>query len=303
MRYCFAFLFLFVTNFACAAQYDRVIYITLDGTRYEDVLIHHPDFKALREKYAAQLKLYGLVNVADSIQVASIPLSLPSYESQMAGSVQDCFNNECPRIGVETFPEELVSRLRLPAYKVAAFASWAAIENALQHIPETVYSNTGNKEAVDPLTGVPDALMAQINAQQKIHQYDENNRYDRYTVALAMHYFKKYQPRFLWMSLQDSDEEAHQGHRQAYDHALSFFAKSLDALFTQLAQEPNKRTLVIVTTDHGRGKGKYWTQHGVLYQHSRYTFALILNGELLPDENGQYTTLSIRPTVIKALLS
>ena len=301
MRYCLAFLCLFVTTLALAAPaYDRVIYVTLDGTRYEDSLIQHPDFKALREKYAAQLKVYGLKK---EMQVASVPTSLPSYESQMAGEIQECYNNECPRIAVETIPEELLVRLRLPPHKLAVFASWSAIDNAWQHIPGAVYSNTGVTDATDPLTGLADAFMVKVNALQKIHLYDKNNRYDRYTWQLAWHYFKKYQPTFLWIALQDSDEEAHQDHRKAYNNALSFFAKSLDTLFSELAKEPNKRTLVIVTTDHGRGKGKNWIKHGIDYTHSRYTWALVLNGELMPDQNGQYSTLSIRPTVIEALTS
>jgi len=296
--------FLFSTAHATppVTKIDRVIYITLDGTRWQEALKEHKYLPLFWEKYASQCKIYGVPDSTDTMEVASIPISLPSYQSQMSGEVQPCSGNDCGRIQVETLPETLVHQCGFRKKDVAIFSSWYVMQNAAEHIEGTVYVNNGNLPAVDPDTQEPDRVMSMLNDQQNMDHPEGQDRFDKYTFAQALHYLKKFKPKFMWIALQDTDEMAHVNNWPGYVDALTFYDQALDKLFKMLVKlDMDKTTMVIITTDHGRGKGKNWTSHGPQYPASKQTWAFVYNGELTPvAHNGQiirYSTLSIKPTV------
>lgn len=281
---------------------QHVIYITLDGTRWQEAVKQHRYMPVFWKKYASQCVIYGGPGSTDTMEVAAVPISLPSYQSQMAGAVQPCMNNECGRIRVETLPESLVRQYGFHKKDTAVFASWNIMNHAAEHIEGTVHINDGNLPAFDPDTHQPDIVMNKINQRQIADHPEGMDRFDKYTFAQAVHYLKKYKPKFLWIALQDSDDRAHAGDWAGYVDALAFYDKALDKIFTTLSRlKIGKSTMVIVTTDHGRGKGQNWTTHGEEYPESRKTWAFVYNGELIPDSrNGlvkHYSTLSIKPSV------
>lgn len=285
---------------------NRVIYITLDGVRWQDVYLDHSRFPKFWKKYASKAVMYGTPLGSTTLHTASVPVSLPSYQSQMAGSVQPCADNHCGMIQVETLPERLIHRLHLPKKNVATFSSWPEIGYAVEHIPGTTYSNTGNKSVKDPDSHRPDSVMAILNQKQRYDHPEGQNRYDKYTFAQAWHYFVTYDPRFIWIALDDADEAAHSGDIQAYHRALSYYDELLDIVLSHLkAQGIDKETLVIITTDHGRGIGRNWTEHGLDFPESRQIWGFVMNGQLVhatqDEKRGGYSLLSIRPTVERTL--
>lgn len=293
---------LYYEIFSWSQIIKRVIYLTLDGVRWQDLFLTQDYFPILWNKYADKLSFYGAPNSGTAVQVASIPTSLPSYQSQMAGAVQPCTGNDGGRIQVETFPERLVRELSWNKKDVATFSSWDKINLAVERIEGTTHANTGNTPAYDPDTQQADVIMDEINHHQTEDHPGFGVRYDKYTFAHALHYLKTYQPRFLWIALNDSDDIAHANLLEEYHQSLRFYDQAIDTVFTTLetlglADE----TVVIVTTDHGRGHGEGWVGHGVEYPGSEQTWAFVMNGELIADyeDNGirYYSTLSIRPTV------
>lgn len=303
-----AFSLLTFTHVFAANTPDRVIYVTMDGVRWQDVFNTEKYFPKLWAKHANQLTAYGQPNTQRVMEVASIPVSLPSYQSQMSGSVQPCDNNDCGRIHAKTLPEALISQYHFSKKDVAVFSSWPVISGAIESTPDTVYSNVGNLPVTDPVTNQADKIMTALNNEQS-HDFPsyKPNRFDKYTFAQAMHYLEKYQPRFLWISMVNADDEAHLKHRKNYHQMLSFYDDALDGLFTTLkAKHLDKNTLVIITTDHGRGDNTNWTTHGKDYPESKRTFAFVMNGELVPARKEgdvyYYNTLSIRPTMEKVLI-
>lgn len=285
----------------------HVIYITLDGIRWQDIYQTHRYFAKLWTKHASKLNFYGVPNSKSVMEVASIPVSLPSYQSQMSGAIQPCNDNKCGRIQVETLPEYLIDKLHFAKKDVAIFSSWPVIAEALESKKGAVYSNAGNLPVLDPLSNRPDGIMEILNhEQERDHPDYKPNRYDKYTFSHALHYFEKYKPRFIWISLVNADDEAHFSHLYEYHQLLSFYDEALDRLFTTLkSMGLEKNTMVIVTTDHGRGNNENWTTHGANFPESKQTWAFVMNGELLPvSRDGNiyhYNTLSIRPTIEKAL--
>lgn len=79
---------------------------------------------------------------------------------------------------------------------------------------------------------------------------------DLETASRAMQCLLREHPRFLYVALDDADELAHRGDREAYLAALAFD----DAWLGQLLEKTG--ATVIVTTDHGRGSGDRWREHG-----------------------------------------
>lgn len=285
---------------------DHVIYVTFDGTRWQDIYIDKrlPNFI---NKYAKLVEWYGEPGTDRTIEAASIPISMPSYQSQTSGYVQPCLNNECPRISVETMQERLLKEFNFDRKTIATIAGWPVITNAVESTFGVSFSNCGNEDMTDPDTHVADEEMQKINEQQASDQPPDHNRWDKYTAAHALHYFEKYQPKFLWISLTDADDAAHAADLDAYHASFDLYDNFLMKLFSLLEKKKiADRTIIIVTTDHGRGRGKYWTSHGPQFPESKRTWAFVYNGELKPiGQDGaimRYSTLSMRPTIENALL-
>jgi hypothetical protein len=290
-----------------AGHIKHVIYFTFDGVRWQDVFLNHDYLPLLWHKHAKYSAIYGAPGTNSTMEVASIPVSLPSYQSQMSGSVQaePCADNECGRIKMETFPEALVKKHRFLKKDVATISSWEVTDNAVESVADTTFTNDGTRPMYDPDTNSADAVMETINLQQAADYPGDDTRLDKHTFAQAMHYFEKYQPRFLWISFGDADEYAHAGDLDEYHNALRFSDQALDQVLALLHKmHIENETMVIVTTDHGRGNGDNWTDHGEEFPESKQTWAFVFNGELTPVsmERGMqhFSTLSIRPTVEKA---
>lgn len=304
---CF-FLTCLLSSFAFADKITRVIYVTFDGTRWQDIFLDRSHFPTLWGKYANEFTFYGMPESRTAMYVATIPVSLPSYQTQTSGAVQFCFNNQCGRIRAQTFLENVLHKLQLRKKDMVTFASWPTIGEAAESVFNTTYTNVGNVPVYDPETHLADPVMVELNAQQANDgDAGDGERYDKYTFAQALHYLEVYKPRFMWIALNDADAAAHQGNFKNYHAALDFFDASIDRLLTTLKTlNIDKETMVIFTTDHGRGNNENWTTHGGLYPESLRTWAFVKNGALKHDfydgRTYYYSTLSIRPTIESALL-
>ncbi len=302
-------LLLLTPLFAAAGSTDKithVIYITLDGVRWQDIFQNHKNMPIFWQKYArnASTTIYGEPGSKTTMEVASIPVSLPSYQSQMSGHVTPCQNNECGALTIETFPEALVKKGGLKKADVASISSWEVTDLAYEKQPGTAFSNHGNRPMHDPYTYEIDNDMKMINIAQSAAYPGDDTRLDKYTFAQALHYYEKYKPRFLWISFGDADDFAHEGKKNNYRQTLAFYDKAIDKLIQNVKSlNLAGKTMIIITTDHGRGNGKSWVDHDETFPEAKQTWAFVINGKL---ENGvqdgnlsHFNTLSIRPTVEK----
>jgi hypothetical protein len=298
----------------------NVVFITLDGVRWEEVfqgvdpgqsVDSNPEvFSFLKGTLSGQGVLIGDKARGETVQVANKHLnSLPGYQSIMAGAPQPCGSNFCGRIPVETMQERITHDLALQPEEVATISSWEKIAYAVEHVEGTTFVNAGNRPLLiggrEPLN--PEA--AAINAQQaKDPAPWKDARKDKYTFAHALNYLKAKKPRFLYISLNDSDEW---GHRRKYDEYLSTlrqhdsWIKELSATLASMG-DYGKNTTLIITTDHGRGSGNDWHEHGAGYQdsgavwiygQSPYTAKSIPSKTRMPAASVVYSHLDIRPTI------
>lgn len=193
---------------------------------------------------------------------SDVAVSLPSYQAIMAGEVTPCRKNNCDSIQVETLMESLVKNLNLPKKDVAVFASWnrilASAAKNTENITHGIYP-----QIFDDGTNDPSMKKIQEESLLDLPEW-KGSRKDKYTFSLAKEYLKKHCPRFLWISLVDSDEFAHEGNYQGYVSSLRTYDNYLDELiqFLDESGEYGKNTTLFVTTDHGRGAGPLWKGHG-----------------------------------------
>jgi membrane-anchored protein YejM (alkaline phosphatase superfamily) len=216
----------------------RVILVTIDGVRWQEAT--NPELMPSLSDWA----VFGDRRLGSRVATSSLkPLSMPGYHALMSGRTEPCTANDCEPISTETLPESLLRRLPLSRTGVAVFASWSSIRHAAAHRAARFTLDT----AVADTAPWPDA------------------RLDAKTMARALRHLEEHQPRFMWVSLLDSDEHAHQGQHDEYITAIQRYDRFLVTLQAKVAALGlAETTTIILTTDHGRGRGPLWTTHGIL---------------------------------------
>lgn len=164
-------------------------------------------------------------------------VSLPGYLEIMTGSPATCTSNDCIPKPTETLADA-VALAEGASRESMVFGSWEVIQRAASGEHNWVETHAGR------------------DASESMAPYPGNGEYrpDRATVERAMAALRRDRPRFLWISLGDTDEWAHRGDYLGYLGALRDADRAVGELAAALAQEGNGSgdTMLIVTTDHGR---------------------------------------------------
>lgn len=258
-----------------AVPLDRsAIVIVLDGARWQDVLLGVDgtlargaglDARAANEptmpRVLALARAHGAVLGAPESGVivrASGPnfVSLPGYSEILGGRPPTgCVSNECPPAGRETFVDA-VRAWSGAAREVAVFSSWPELVRVSALHPEQVVVSGGRsiRHHEELLRADPEmASSLDRGARSSAWPGDGDYRPDRYTAALAARYAEVVHPRFLFLSLGDTDEYAHRGDYAGYLQALRADDDAIADLVTALDKSPRGRqATVYVTADHGR---------------------------------------------------
>jgi len=300
----------FAPTLAHAAP-QNVILVTLDGVRWQEVFHgsdptlnketpSEPLFESLWKNWVPEGVIFGDADHGTRMTVANPSrVSLPGYQNIFEGFPTRCYANLCRRPPLETFPERILRELKLPREKVATFASWDRIRYAVESRKGATYINADQDE-VRPA----DTFQATVNKYEHKDQPPWfNARWDKYTFMHAMHYLKKVQPRFLFLSFLDSDEWGHHGSYPKYLESLNNYDRWINELFTTLEQmgEYGKNTTVIITTDHGRGlKKSSFKHHAFLYPAAKNIWLYSRSPKTRAAHQAPspgYTHSDIRPTI------
>lgn len=246
----------------------NVILVTLDGVIAADFYN-----EKLLEKFWATYgdKTLNWGGGRNSLGTAKVSnphnISLPAYFSIFAGSETDCASNDCSRINIETFPEKLARRNGLQKTDIVAVTSWDRIPLALESGEGSILINSGFQGAPkETLAACPDYRASLEETEKKQAENKprwEQNRFDLYTWAFANVLFDCHKPRFFYVSLNDTDDYAHLGERENYESVLKVYDDWFVRFFEKLASEEQYKegTLVLISTDHGRGEGELWRRH------------------------------------------
>ena len=130
---------------------------------------------------------------------------------------------------------------------------------------------------------------------------------DYITYRYASEAMKNHKPKVLYVSFGETDEFAHNARYDHYLMAAHHNDNFIQRLWKQAQEDPfyRDKTTFIVTTDHGRGVGKQWTDHGTEAERSEETWVMAF-GKDIPalgemENNGPFYNKQIAPTIAALL--
>jgi hypothetical protein len=293
MRRFFPLLLLFVS---CATPDPgpRVILITLDGLRWEEVftgadpwLLENPAFtsdmdnvrarfwcdapEARREALmpffwstiASEGSLWGNQHLGSVVKVSNNRVfSYPGYNEILTGFADEAIdsNNKIPNAN-ETLLEWVNKQ---PGFEgeVAAFGSWDVFPYIINEERSGVPVNAGFESATGELTD-REAWLNEV--QEQTPSPWTSVRLDVFTHHYAFETLKQDRPRLLYIAYGETDDFAHDADYRHYLDAAYRTDAFIRDLWTwvQADKEYAGRTTLVITTDHGRGSEDRFVGHGV----------------------------------------
>jgi hypothetical protein len=276
----------------------NVILVTLDGVRTQELfggadetLLNAPDADVgieephvTRDRYwrataqerreallpffwrqlAAQGMVIGNAALGSGMTVRNSQwFSYPGYSEILTGQPQpDVTSNDLVRYPHQTVLDYVHRKLELPFTAVAQIGSWDGFKMAASRSDGTFFMN-GAFDLVPAAYSTQELDYLGSLRKQVIEVWAESSN-DALTFRMGLAYLKKHEPRVLWLGLGQSDDFAH---ARRYDLTLNYLhmADQFLAELWSTVQSMDRyrdRTMLIVTTDHGRGlTPKDWSEH------------------------------------------
>lgn len=260
---------------------NPVIVVTVDGVRWQDVVGPNGPLN-VPNLYRAGGAILGAPGHGEPF-TASGPnfVSLPGYTELFEGRTHTgCFDNFCNGATVPTLIDEIRAQHTDPT-SVAVIASWERIAFAATLRPESLVVSAGSVRAEghehDLLDGeTRRAYQAGLGVPAWPGHADY--RPDKFTAPIALAYLREKHPAFLFVGLGDTDEYAHRDNHLGYSRALHEADAFVGRLLHELDQmgERGRRTLLLVTADHGRASN--FTDHGGGHPESARTWLFAIGG-------------------------
>jgi hypothetical protein len=235
-------------------------------------------------------------------------VSLPGYTEIFSGrSPTHCPDNDCAATQLPTLADE-VRAVSVGPRDVAVITSWPKIERAASVDPADIVLSAGRSRTVHGELLQDDIvtrgwLLAGSQAAP-FPGYDDY-RPDIYTSAIGLRYLETKRPRFLFLGLGEPDEYAHRDDYAAYLRSLRASDDVIGSLFTALERmgERGRRTTVVVTADHGRGRD--FRVHGKAFPESSRVWMVAAGGGIaargLVHATRPHRLADIAPTVRQLL--
>ena len=192
-----------------------------------------------------------------------LKFSYPGYSETFTGHVDPQIDsNEDPDNPNVTVFEWLNARPALKG-KVAAFATWDAFTRIINAKRSGVPVFDGWDRGGNTGTGTArESAMRDLFATTV--RYWPDNTWDALTHHTMLDYMATRKPRVMFIGYGETDEWAHAGRYDLYLSSAHQVDAFLADLWARVQAHPQYRdsTTLIVTTDHGRGYGAKWRDHG-----------------------------------------
>ncbi|MBN1790322.1 MAG: alkaline phosphatase family protein [Bacteroidales bacterium] len=303
---------IFNCPFGSGQKTENVIVITLDGFRWREVF-KGADYKLLKSTgrnlaknktakqfwhedayvrrrllmpflwstMASEGSLFGNRDHGCKANVANrYWFSYPGYHEILTGHPSKEINSNS--LGPNPHVTVLEYINNLPGYRnrVAVFSSWNAFPDIMNEVRSQIFVNSSFKR-------VPEKLVSQVQLNIEsmydlVPRFIGDVRYDGFTFMQAFEYLKNERPRVLMIALDETDEFGHAGRYDLYLKSAHQTDKLIGELWNWIQNDStySNKTTLIITTDHGRGKGKGWKRHGRLTPHSGETWIAIMGPDI-----------------------
>lgn len=216
----------------------------------------------LWSQVAAQGQLFGNRDLGSVSHVTNgLNFSYPGYAETLTGIADPrvASNDNVPNPNATVF-EWLNGR---PGFKgrVAAFGAWDVFDGIFRKATCGFLVNACDTPLEGAAGNPARTLLNELKAETPLPWAHEV--VDSLMFHSALDYLRHESPRLLFVGLGETDEWAHSGAYADYLTALHRADGYLERLWKDV--QSNKayrgRTTLIVLPDHGRGTGKYWTNH------------------------------------------
>lgn len=188
--------------------------------------------------------------------------SYPGYNEILTGRADPSIDSNAKRQNSNTTVLEWLNRQ--PGYedRVLAFGSWDVFPFIINAQRSGIPVNAGFM----PVTHEPTAREVWLNdLQAQIPSPWATVRLDAFTHNYALEAIRSDRPRVLYMAYGETDDFAHEGKYAQYLDAAHRFDSYLKELWetVQADRHYRNRTVLLVTTDHGRGETplETWQHH------------------------------------------
>ena len=289
----FGALAIVATASAADTHESRVVLVTLDGVRWQDVfrgadpqLSVEDRFVSWREEIARKFlnvadrpaaltpflhtvvaKRGVLIGNRDSASCAEVTnpywFSYPGYNEILTGHADPAVNSNDKRDNPNVTVFEWLNKRAGFKDRVRAYGSWDVFPYIFNRKRSGLPVNAGF-EPVQPPRGEFEKTLNTLQADVAARW--DAVRFDAFTFHYAMESLRRDKPRLLYIGLGETDDFAHDGAYDQYLLALERADRFLRQLweFLQADQDYAGRTTLIITTDHGRGDGAQgeWRNHG-----------------------------------------
>jgi hypothetical protein len=163
----------------------------------------------------------------------------------------------------------------MPEYKdrIGCFGAWELFPWILNRQRSGMLVNAGY-EPLDTGQSFPEYELLNRMKRETIH-YWGGEPFDSITFETAFAYFKREQPRVLFVVLGETDEWPHGGRYDLYLHSARHADNAVRLLWetAQSMDQYRDKTTLIYSTDHGRGYAPVeWKSHGEEIANSENTW-------------------------------
>jgi hypothetical protein len=294
----------------------NVIFITIDGVRSQEAFfgVQKPRRADLQRGTELLPELKKAVSAREALSFSTVwigneaAISLPGYRSIFSGEFESiCKNNKCPQTNHLTIYDDLIQQ-GFRRRELASISTWPKIAQATEAFPGQIFQNAGNETYRDP-TATPKEARYLRTLNEDIRRRSppwKGSKWDDQTFSAALYHLKKFKPRLMNISFGDADEFAH---RQKYGQYIGAIS-ALDLRLVKLREtldslgEYGRSTSIVITTDHGRGQGIFWSQHIHFLKTSDHAWAFVIPSksllethDVIPARGRRLTHLDIRPTL------
>ena len=147
--------------------------------------------------------------------------------------------------------------------KVIAFGAWDAYNRILNEAASG-FPVINGFENVSSILKDPQTKILEDMLQNSYKPFKEVECLDVFTHQQAKYYLATKRPKVMYISYGETDEWAHEGNYSAYLDAANQVDRWVADLWQWIQNTPGYKdnTYLLITTDHGRGFGDAWTDHG-----------------------------------------
>lgn len=277
-----------------AGSTPLVVLLAIDGVRHQDVFngpsaAGHSVARTRQELVPelSEMERHGVALGApgqDGFH-ASGPnyVSLPGYMEMLSGtSATGCTENDCEYMQVPTLLDDFQDLAPGDNTRSAAFSSWPNIQAAASVRQSGVVSAgrfAGFHHSV--LRRFPQCREA-LGRGKSDRGGHGHFRHDEITAELALAFLIEAQPDFTFISLGETDEEAHAGDYVGYLSSLQKADRFVGRLRRHLAllETQGRATMLLVTADHGRSRN--FRDHGRAHPESSQCFLFAEGSKIRP---------------------